>query len=372
MTARGLNIVVKAAVWVLRIVVGFVFAFSGWVKAVDPWGSLYKISDYLGAMGILGTPRPVILVLAVALATIEFAIGVMLAIGAYRRVTPWLLLLFMLAMTPLTVWIYVDNPVADCGCFGEAFVISNGATLAKNVCLLAASIFLVIFNRRVTYLYLPRLQWLTLVLTCGYALLLAFIGYRYQPTVNFGPHATGGYLFGEDSDLAVFDATDNDATATLDSLSRAPGGLLLWVVNDPQSQGLSRSYFANQLAKQMPKYKGRMAAIVATSYPQRWADDVRAQYPVYSADDTDLKSLVRGDAGYVYVNNRGQLQWRYSINAVSPEIADFTPPASQHSIEYYWVSEGLAVAYISLMTLIWLVGAFPLFFRRKPSFKKNE
>ena len=38
-------------VLLLRLVVGGVFAFSGFVKAIDPWGSVYKFGEYLSVFG---------------------------------------------------------------------------------------------------------------------------------------------------------------------------------------------------------------------------------------------------------------------------------------------------------------------------------
>jgi uncharacterized membrane protein YphA (DoxX/SURF4 family) len=125
--------------------VGITFIFSGFVKGIDPWGSAYKFTDYFHAMGLdwlVWAAFP----LGVILSFAEFAIGVGLLFNVFTRFFSWLALLFMAFFLPLTLWIAITNPVTDCGCFGDALVISNWETFYKNVVLMALT--LIIFRYR--------------------------------------------------------------------------------------------------------------------------------------------------------------------------------------------------------------------------------
>ena len=137
----------RVAVVAVRVLVGGTFAFSGFVKAIDPYGGYYKITEYLMALG-LESLTGLALVGAIALAATEFMLGVMLIVGAHRRVAPWLTMAMLAVMTPLTLWLAVTDAVPDCGCFGDALVLTNWQTFAKNVLLLIATTFLIIYNRR--------------------------------------------------------------------------------------------------------------------------------------------------------------------------------------------------------------------------------
>ena len=71
-------------IWALRITLGAVFVYSGFVKAIDPWGGLFKMEEYVAAMG-LDLSRAIVLMGASLLAIFEFCLGVMTLTGSFRR-----------------------------------------------------------------------------------------------------------------------------------------------------------------------------------------------------------------------------------------------------------------------------------------------
>src|SRR6056297_2733599 len=89
-----------------RILVGIVFVFSGFVKAIDPLGSTYKFSDYFTAFG-LGFIEP----LAILLSSAELIIGIGLLLSYRMKIMSWILLFFMSFFTVLTLILAITNPV---------------------------------------------------------------------------------------------------------------------------------------------------------------------------------------------------------------------------------------------------------------------
>ena len=75
-----------ACVNVCRMAVALTFILSGYVKAVDPLGTQYKIHDYLVAAGMSDiVPDAVTLGASVLLAAAEFCAGVLLLFAIHRR-----------------------------------------------------------------------------------------------------------------------------------------------------------------------------------------------------------------------------------------------------------------------------------------------
>ena len=99
---------------------------------------------------------------------------------------------------PLTFYILIENPVEDCGCFGDLLVISNSATFIKNIILTVAIIFLIIKNRYAPSLITPAFQWIPLAASIAFCLGIGFIGYRYQPLLDFRQYPVGSTLLYEE------------------------------------------------------------------------------------------------------------------------------------------------------------------------------
>lgn len=175
-----------------RFLLGATFVFSGFVKAIDPIGTQYKLQDYISAVGMGGiVPDIVTLLASVALSALEFSLGVFVLFAIRRHLVSKILVAFMAVMTLITVWIALFNPVKDCGCFGEALRLTNVQTLLKNIVLLAASI-VVAWRPLRMYRFLSRsTQWIAINYTILFVLLLSAHCLYHLPLIDFRPYHIG-------------------------------------------------------------------------------------------------------------------------------------------------------------------------------------
>lgn len=181
-------------IWVniCRFCLALVFIFSGFVKAIDPLGTQYKIQDYLIAFGWMDVfPEIFPLLFSVLLGIVEFCLGVYLFFGIRRRITPRTLALIMTVMTPLTFWLAIDNPVSDCGCFGDAVIMTNWQTFGKNVLLLIAALSVLRWRRRIFPLVTVRLDWLIALYSFVFVLFLTGYCLYRLPVFDFRPYHVG-------------------------------------------------------------------------------------------------------------------------------------------------------------------------------------
>ncbi len=183
----------KVLAIISRTIIGIVFTFSGFVKAIDPLGSTYKFEDYFTAFG-MNSFIPLAFYLAILLSGLEFFIGIGLLLNLFPKTLSWIALAFMIFFTPLTLYIALNNPVTDCGCFGDALVISNWQTFYKNIIIGIFAIITVIFRKKFKPLPPAYLRW---VLSSIFILFIALVmanGVRHLPAIDFRPYKIGNHL----------------------------------------------------------------------------------------------------------------------------------------------------------------------------------
>ena len=180
---------------ICRTLLGLVFIFSGAVKAIDPLGTVYKIEDYLKAFdGFFLDLLPAAEAAAWSLIVLELLLGVCMLLNVRSRWTSWITLLFYLVMTPLTLYIAINNPVSDCGCFGDAIVLTNWQTFWKNLVLISLAILLVALRKSTHPLWRG---WMELVIaSTTIAIALSFMAWTHHhlPIKDFRPYKIGNHL----------------------------------------------------------------------------------------------------------------------------------------------------------------------------------
>lgn len=201
------------ALYVARTVVGLTFILSGFVKAIDPLGTQYKIQDYLAAIPpSLSLPDMLTLLMSVSLSMVEFTLGAFMLTAISRRLTARLTLLFMLVMTAVTVWIYIADPVKDCGCFGDALTLTNLETLLKNIVLLALAALVAWRPTHIGRLMSRSNQMLLGQMLMVTPVALSFWCLYDLPLIDFRPYHIGadikaGMETPEGAEQPVFDTT---------------------------------------------------------------------------------------------------------------------------------------------------------------------
>ena len=237
-----------------RTLLALTFLFSGFVKAVDPLGTVYKIEDYLKAFGgFFIDLLPLAGTAAVCLILVEWMLGVCMLFNVRTRLTAWLTLVFYLVMTPLTLWIALTNPVTDCGCFGDALVLTNWQTFGKNVILLALVINLLFCHKAIPQLFSNWMEIIIVVLGLGTGIAIMSYSYTHLPPIDFRPYKVGNHLptlmeIPEDAPQDVYettliyaDANGNEQEFTLENY---PKGDPDWTFVDQKSKLIKKGYEA--------------------------------------------------------------------------------------------------------------------------------
>ena len=234
-----------------RILLGLVFIFSGVVKAIDPLGTVYKIEDYLKAFGGFFTELlPMAEVAAWALIILELLLGVCMVLNIRTQWTAWVSLLFYFVMTPLTLYIALTNPVSDCGCFGDAVVLTNWQTFWKNVVLIILAIILVACRKHTRQLWSNWMEVVLTVLTIVAAVAFMTWTRLHLPLKDFRPYKVGNHLptlmeYPDDAEPDVYEYSfvyEKDGVEQTFTLENYPKGDSTWTFVRSNSKLIKKGY----------------------------------------------------------------------------------------------------------------------------------
>ena len=237
---------------IARTLLALTFLFSGFVKAVDPLGTVYKIQDYLheGFGGVFQWAIPAAGVAAVCLIALEWLLGIAMLLNVRTQWTSWITLLFYCIMTPLTLYIAIANPVSDCGCFGDALVITNWQTFWKNIILLLLSICLVICRKAIPELFSWWMEIIIALAALGCVAGIMGYSYTHLPQIDFRPYKVGNHIptlmeIPDDAEVDQYEITliyAKDGKEQTFTLENYPKGDPEWTFVDQKSVLIKKGY----------------------------------------------------------------------------------------------------------------------------------
>lgn len=359
---------------VARLLLAVTFIFSGFVKAIDPLGTTYKIEDYLNAFGgwftnFLPAAQP----LAMAMIAFEFTLGVLLLFNVWIKFDSIMALLFMLVMTPLTLYLAIENPVTDCGCFGDAVVLTNWQTFWKNIVLLALVIILLIGKKYLRPRFVPMVEWCIFFIGVVGALGIMTYSLLHLPMIDFRPYKIGNVIRegmeipddAEEDEYSVTYIYEKDGVQQEFTLENYPKDDSTWtfvaqnskllkqgyvppihdfviysdlngditdeVLDDPGTTVFAVMYDLNKTnRKQAAKlnkiyyealqkgYKFYALSASTSDEVEAFIAETDAKYEICNMDGTQLKTIVRANPG-VFVIKNGTIIDKYNVRQKNVE-----------------------------------------------------
>ena len=344
---------------VFRYMIAATFIFSGFVKAIDPLGTAYKIEDYL----ISFNPSfialfPIALPISIALSGFELIVGFNYLVNIATKKTSWWALAFMLVMTPLTLYISIYEPVSDCGCFGDALIISNWATFYKNVVISAFIVYILIVCKRAKPLFVKKIETIFVLAFAAIALALPTYSLLNLPMIDFRPYKVGvniyndmqippnaptdqfettfilekngvqkefalenypaeseGWKFidqktvlikkGFEPKIKDFMIIDSDFNDITDSALTNAGTAYLIVINSLDKTSLTGMAKIESFYNKIKNSETRFFALTAASAEdvEKFKAENNITFPFYKLDPITLKTMVRANPGIIELKN---------------------------------------------------------------------
>ncbi len=366
---------------ICRLLLAITFIFSGFVKAIDPLGSQYKIGDYLTALGMAGKiPEWVQLILSISLSGAEFTLGILLLLAIRRRLVSKLAFVLMLGMTLITLWLTISNPIQDCGCFGDAIHLTNSQTFIKNLVLLVASIVVMRLPLYQVRFISKTNQWIATYFTMIFIVIVSLLSLYHLPLFDFRPYYIGQNILKgmqipkgakQTKYKTTFICTKNGVQKEFNE-NNYPYNDSTWVFVDTKQEVIEKEYeppihdfsitdekTGEDLTEQILNKDGYTFLLVSPMLEvaqdrnfgdiegiyeyakengyafygltastdkgiKHWRDITGAEYPFYVTDGTTLKTMIRSNPGLLLLY-KGTIINKWNHNDI-PKVAELNAP----------------------------------------------
>ena len=368
---------------ICRLLLAATFIFSGFVKAIDPLGSQYKIGDYLTALGMAGkVPEWVQLILSISLSGIEFTLGILLLLAIRRHLVSKLSFVLMFGMTIVTLWLTISNPIQDCGCFGDAIHLTNSQTFIKNLVLLAAVVVVMRWPLYQVRFISKTNQWIATYFTMAFIIVVSLLSLYHLPLFDFRPYYIGQNIWKgmqipkgakQTKYKTTFICTKDGVQKEFDE-NNYPYDDSTWVFVDTKQEVVEQGYeppihdFSitnsktdEDLTEQILNKDGYTFLLISpllevaqdrnfgdiesiyeyakengyafyglTASTEKgikhWRDITGAEYPFYTTDGTTLKTVIRSNPGLLLLY-KGTIINKWNHNDI-PKVEELNAPLS--------------------------------------------
>ena len=330
----------KVLVNFCRVLLGLTFLFSGIVKAIDPVGTQIKLSDYLFAFGMGGNVLDsTLLILACLLAGFEILMGAYMFLGAFSRGTSFLVLVMMVLLTPFTLYIAIKNPVDECGCFGDALVLTNWQTFGKNAFLLVMAVLVFVKRKLIVPFVEGRRHWIITLVICLITVRFMTSNISGLPVLDFRPYKVGtdlrsAILENRDPSMSDFSVMDNDMNDLTARLLTDRGYTFLLV--SPHLESANEGYLdlIDDVFDYCSHYGYNMIGVTAsgTDVVKQWTENAGAEIPFLFCDEVPLQTMVRSNPGLVLIKD-GVLVNKWSHSRI-PSDEELIGPLEEIPVGY--------------------------------------
>jgi triosephosphate isomerase len=350
-----------------RVLLGLTFMFSGIVKAIDPVGTQIKLNDYLYAFSMGGMiSASTLLILACLLAGLEILIGTYMALGAFIRGTSFLMLAFMAVFTPFTLYLALKNPVSDCGCFGDAVVITNWQTFLKNVFLLILALVVFIGRKKVVPFVSERRQWVVTVFVTAIAVRFMVSNILNLPVLDFRPYKVGtnlrtAILDNQDPTFADFYLMDDNLDDVTGSLLTDSSYTFLLIVSHVEDASESNLDLIDDVFDYCAHWGYNMYGVTASGRDavKQWAENTGSDIKFLFCDEIPLETMVRSNPGLVLLHDGVIVnKWSHSCIPADEELSGPLEEISvgsmpgQDPFKTPWAVAGLFILPLLMIVLI--------------------